>query len=201
MGLIYTFNLIYILITHYPIAKLMGVPAPLARLGAALFGSLLSESTKAIGRKIESDKKLSQTSSDQISGSSTGSASSINEEEAEDNNGIGWEEVAKDITKWITYDLLVPQGGGHVPVQDAFRNGAVAAVTAQIVFELTRTRTKNSTSVSKGPSQLLTSIVTSGLEGAALFGAYEACMQYFEQNNILVSKTVFEDILDFFRSR
>lgn len=81
-------------------------------------------------------------------------------------------EVMMDVSKWVAYDLLLPDSAKK-PVVNLFeisKSGALAGILGNFVFEVLKKNNVNGTMIGR--------FGKAGVEGAALFAAYEEAIAY-----------------------
>lgn len=161
---------------------LLGLPRPLARIAATVLASIVSEGTKARGRR---------------------------ENAAAAGEKLEGPEIINDIAKWLSYDALDTMGPNSLDslekVGFSFIYGAVSAFigcSARDVFLSTRYRPKpdGSQTANVRDSLKVASYSQSILEGAVLFGCYKIIVEVLEVTlpSSLTTKFLFDQMLETF---
>ena len=102
---------------------------------------------------------------------------------------ITFPEVMMDVSKWVAYDLLLPSSATEpeLVVFEVAKCGALAGVIGNLFFEVLKGNEFNKTS--------LVRFTKSGLEGAALFVAYQEATSFIcanqDMRKVLSSKLPF----------
>lgn len=188
-------------------SSFFGLPLPVARVVASIFASLAAEILKIEGRKTESH--FNGTLCNDEKKSEFAFLEEELEEEIEEIFGkqqqkkkplVSGAEVMQDITKWVTYDLILPpQTTDHIPLLTAAWFGALSGLTAYAVLEAFN-RKIASTSDPTGERWIKYS--QAGIEGAALFASYEGSLTFLETSTAPELRAVlvqdFADLSAFF---
>lgn len=173
-------------------ARAMGIPRPLIRPIASVAGSILSEGTKALGRKSalsrKSKAKMSKRRYKKALQKQELDRSNILFDEDE---ALGPPEIVGDISKWLVYDALMDtkirllSSGFIAEDLSSFTYGAFAAVVGLMMRDLTAAYLSNSTEAKGGNHQrskelFIPSYKDAAIEGGILFGCYMVIMQLFK---------------------
>jgi hypothetical protein len=97
---------------------------------------------------------------------------------------LTWQEILQDVTKWVTYDLLLPDDPEDA-VLGAAEYGAVSGLFGNLVYEILPKKGKIMT-----PKDVTIRFVRAALEGAALFSSYEESVELFQDNKLALPPEV-----------
>lgn len=162
------------------IAEILGIPRPIAAVIAGFTASILSEEIKLVGREIED--QIQETRKDVALQEIIESQDKLEFKEGSKKLSISIPELSQDLTKWVAYDLLMPQDG---TVFSASVCGAASGLIAHSIYEILLPTTKAYFLRKEAfpPSEYLriaNRFLQAGLEAAALFTAYESTIIIFK---------------------
>ena len=144
------------------IARILGLPRPLALLCSSVVASVVSEAAKGIGRAKSNEEDLSCPIEEQ---------------------GLKGSEITGDISKWLIYDLLEDKAKEIYPVDMYFNElilttfavGFVAGIGGLGVKQAIESRTSSSNTTSNELS--LPKFVATGIEGGVLFASFQLVLK------------------------
>eukprot|EP01039_Chlorochromonas_danica_P003318 gene3318-3640_t len=181
-------------------SSFLGLPSPVARVVASIFASLAAEILKIEGRKTKShfnstlcnDEKKSEFEflEEQLEEEIEEIFGQKQQQQNNNNNNnennmmmkkkplVSGAEVMQDITKWVTYDLILPpQTADHIPLLTAAWFGALSGLTAYAVLEAFN---RKIAFPSDPTGERWIKYSQAGIEGAALFASYEGSLTFLE---------------------
>lgn len=170
------------------ITLLMGVPLPISRVIGSVSASILSESTRALGRRFSTsseDKDREGSVGDEllVNATSTG----------ESNMPISNIEIASDIVKWLVYDQLETSiKAPDDPALQALTYFAMGGASSAVAFLV-----KGNNKQSMNPNETLPKDI---LEGGILFLTYQLLQNYLLNREELNIELPFYKVLDIFES-
>lgn len=167
------------------ITLLMGVPLPISRVIGSVTASILSESTKILGRRFSTSSE-----SKDLEGGTSAASGLVNTTESEEAaRGISNTEIASDVIKWLVYDQLenmvtVPKA----PVLQALTYFAMGGASSAVAFLV-----KGNNKLSMNPNETLPKDV---LEGGILFLTYQWLQDYLVNREELNIELPFYKVLE-----
>ena len=164
--------------------RLAGLSVPVSRLVAGVGASIVAESLKALDYNIKNNMKNAQESSgsNALVNTSYYKVDSLEEEDEKSNNKVRRmklpvQDVFQDITKWIAYDLLLPEDvGDHVPILSALKYGALAGIISHVVYDSVKFRKLSEIDMKLAVKEFLQAAVEAGI----LFASYESSLPLIE---------------------
>lgn len=166
--------------------RLAGLPAPVSRFIAGVGASIIAESLRALDYRIKnkppSDKP--KDGNEKVSGDL--SANFDNKNRAISNGikesppfKLPIQDVLQDITKWVAYDLLLPEHtGDHVTLIIALQYGALAGIIGHVVYDFWKFK-----SIKEIDKKLaVKEFCQAGIEAAILFASYESSIAFIENS-------------------
>jgi hypothetical protein len=164
------------------IAEVLGIPRPIAAVIAGFTASVLSEEIKIVGREI-GDSQRPKEVQDIIQENNVFESAVVNNTTAVKKPLISIPELSQDLTKWVAYDLLIPEDG-HSPFTAAVC-GLASGLIAHSIYEILLPSTRAIISGEQlFPSteylKIANRFLQAGLEASALFTAYETSTLAFK---------------------
>jgi len=178
------------------ITLLMGVPLPISRVIGSVTASILSESTRILGRRFSTssdDKERTVREDTTTEGSISSSMVNATELSGEGSAAFSNLEIASDIVKWLVYDQLENM---IVAPKDPIRRGltyfAMGGASSAVAFLV-----KGNNKQSMNPNETLPKDI---LEGGILFLTYQLLQDYFLNREELNIELPFYKVLDIVES-
>lgn len=146
------------------IARILGLPRPLALLCSSVVASVVSEAAKGIGRAKSFEEDLTCPIEEQ---------------------GLKGSEITGDISKWLIYDLLEDKAKEIYPVDVYFNElilttfavGFVAGIGGLGVKQSVESRTLLSSNATTSNELSLPKFVATGIEGGVLFASFQLVLK------------------------
>ena len=144
------------------IARILGLPRPLALLCSSVVASVVSEAAKGIGRAKSNEEDPTCPIEEQ---------------------GLKGSEITGDISKWLIYDLLEDKVKEIYPVDVYFSElilttfvvGFVAGIGGLGVKQAIESRTSSSNATTSESNAL--KLIASGIEGGVLFASFQLVLK------------------------